>query len=371
MNHGRLLFALCAVGIGLVGCDATTPPHRIDLLPTPIVAATLTSTIIDSENVHNLTELSSYALGSSEPIAAIAFNHTIDEVVSATAPGGRIRRFDLKNGSILSGYELGQVKSGTVSFDGRGDLVAAVVEPSTAAVAAPLEFGGIHVLDTLSGNSVRLSDNRILNDVRLSQDGQLVLEIGIASYSVYATDTGKHLGGLDYIKYNPPKADGMPAQPIIGAIDPSGEWIAYANDAGLIQLEPWHDQTLAGWQVSTKSEVAPVALVFNPTRELIAAATTESLSVWNLQARLKRLVLEEPYAPSPMASVAFSPDGKLLALGTEHSWQIRSVDDWQILFEHAIGAYAVNFSPDGRLFAWGDTDGIVHVWGVPDFESSE
>jgi WD40 repeat protein len=28
--------------------------------------------------------------------------------------------------------------------------------------------------------------------------------------------------------------------------------------------------------------------------------------------------------------------------------------------------YAVTFSPDGRLFAWGDANGVVHLWGVPE-----
>jgi hypothetical protein len=52
-------------------------------------------------------------------------------------------------------------------------------------------------------------------------------------------------------------------------------------------------------------------------------------------------------------------------VGTTSGWQLWSVGNKKLLLENERATFAVTFSPDGRLFAWGDTEGDIHLWGVP------
>jgi WD40 repeat protein len=73
------------------------------------------------------------------------------------------------------------------------------------------------------------------------------------------------------------------------------------------------------------------------------------------------------------STVAFSPDGRLLASGdlyidgenTVHLWDTCTGQQLQVLKGHTMGAVNVAFSPDGRLLATGATDGTIRLWGVP------
>src|SRR5205823_2053745 len=69
---------------------------------------------------------------------------------------------------------------------------------------------------------------------------------------------------------------------------------------------------------------------------------------------------------SPVACVAFSPDGRLLASalydGTVRLWDLQAGRPDRDLREHAKMVSAVAFSPDGRLLVSASGDGTVRLW---------
>ena len=114
------------------------------------------------------------------------------------------------------------------------------------------------------------------------------------------------------------------------------------------------------------------SVAFSPNGKVLAAGTAEG------QVRLWRVADGQPLLTceghlGAVWSVAFSPDGRLLASastdGTVRLWNVDTGQSLQTLAGHTHQVWSVAFSPDGRLLASGSTDGTVRLWEIPTGQS--
>jgi hypothetical protein len=133
-----------------------------------------------------------------------------------------------------------------------------------------------------------------------------------------------------------------------------------------------------GLVFNEKAAIAAQALQWNESRlySLLALARLAPGSdpIQEAQARGR---LWQPHFPNstlprlhawPVESVAFSPDGRILASGsadkTVRLWDVSSRQLLATLTGHEESVDSVAFSPDGRLLASGSRDKTVRLWDV-------
>jgi WD40 repeat protein len=372
-QHKKQHLWLMSLVILMVGCSALggdPPPPRVTPQSTSVLTPIYPTLPLTPQNGTRAVELATLSTESSGPIAALAFTSDGRELLAVHGIEGVLQRWRVEDGVLLSTMDVSPVGMAAVAFDAQARLVAIGAGQTEPAIQAgyAADVSGARVWDTRSGELILDTSEYggYATDVALSSDGRWLVEAYPDGLDVLETGTGVSVGGFAVVTCEWKEGHGCPSI-TAATFGPAGTWLAFADDTGWVKIEEWDPKVPGlGWTLHWEERVeTPLALAIDPSRQQMAAVTTAHLLMWDLQARFRKEVLKESVPPSPLAGLAFSPDGALLAVGTTSGWQLWSVGNKKLLLENERATFAVTFSPDGRLFAWGDTEGDIHLWGVP------
>jgi WD40 repeat protein len=159
-----------------------------------------------------------------------------------------------------------------------------------------------------------------------------------------------------------------------GTLSSGGTVAALVGENGVIYI----------WDVPSRRLIATLAgagadsgtaMAFSPDAAMLAVAGDAATSVWDVAGARRVATVTDPGGSARAAStggvlsVAFSPGGRMLAVGDgDGSSYLWNVATWRLtatLTDPAgLGVASLAFSPDGALLAAGDSNGQVDVWNV-------
>lgn len=345
-------------------------------LPSPTVPAVQLREVITPENVADLTQLATVADltqlttvdGYTEMINSLAFSPDGD-TLAVGLQNEKVILYDTDTKVLLAELnpQFGSVWD--VAFSPDGKLVAAGGGKCQPCVE------GVQIWDVATKNTLLLLNDfeAALLAIAFSPDGKILATGegsgygGFGSTKLWEVASGKLLAEF-----------GLKAPPNHRhtvwdvAFNPGGTWLAAVYDNGQVQL--WDVEKNSEYKVMSGVAGCGFGVAFSPDGKLLAvsgsvdASSYEPADIHVLDLNTGEPLLQLEVDDQDLNRVAFSPNGQLLAsahYGGIRLWDVESGENLATL----LSGPSLAFSPDGTLIATGWD--AVALWGVPAHQDGE
>jgi WD40 repeat protein len=368
-----------------------------------LAAADAEGTIKIWANVQNLTS-GSTALrilkGHQGSVTTVGFSIDGKRIVT-TSVDKTARVWDLENpeAAIRTLQRFRGPKDFVARFSPDGQLIAGPADPFLPSGVASR---GVGLWDAATGQLVRelSADNELgVFCLAFSPADRRLLAVGqgeLATVSLWNIDTGTEMARL-------PEPTDLPGFQLgelgdntgpTGTVtfSPDGKYLVAGICAKHYTTRKSSPRHLKVWDVTTRRLIHLLnghtgyctSLDFSRDGALLASGSRDGTAIiWSTQTwkAIRRLQnpdqgvddfddapLHQQVGPMYVEDVAFSPDGKTLAMasysGSVHLWDVAAGELLETLKGHSSAVRAVAFSPDGRTLASGSTDQTVRLWNV-------
>lgn len=347
--------------------------------------------ILEPENITKANEIETLPLSSSsEPIVEMI--QTPDgRRLFVVYDDGSFRKWNLNNFQSEQSFDFLAADPHGVNFSEDGSLVITPGE-----ILSTSELGGYTVWDTQTGGIVDCYGGHCPEDwpkrdiiktgFALSPDSSWVIYYHFSVIDALGLDL-RITSGWD-IDPNPNDPFNYTINDI--AFDPSGTYIACSTKEGQIYIfvvsylfnptgrsnedilssKDWGETThvqRVSRHYGTRylfMNYNAIDLAIDDTRKWLAQLTDKKLTLWDLSKDVNSVYFSKSFISGNV--LAFDHTGFLLAVGSQDGITIYDlIQKKQIAFFNVGYVSDIYFSRDNRLMIWGDVEGNIHLWGVP------
>ena len=314
--------------------------------------------------------------GHSQSIKAVTFLRESSTLVSA-ASNGIITFWDLKtpqNPAPQMGEHRDWFRSLVFSPDGtrlasigvkRANMI---FKKGSAVLTSTTSDNLIRLTDTRSGHEVTLKQTDIPSNPTFSSDGKMLAFNSWDKIHLWHTETDHT---LDIPFFDPNEHPELFYHPEITlAFSPVRKELVSATETGKVQV--WDTETgvalatlLAGQNLDEFDNTIeePIsALTFSPDGTLLAVGSNQRIRLFRSE---KYMGLKEEI-PHGSTVLVFSPDNGVLVNGDESGdiqlWDVRTGNKLTTLTGHTARIETLKFSPDGKTIVSTGADGTILLW---------
>ena len=251
----------------------------------------------------------------------------------------------------------------TISIPGeKNSITSYQLSPDGRWLSTGSSDGQLTLWDVQDGKRIRDFDipSKPVSAVDFTPDGKLLLAAGyLNGIHVFETETGKRRHLLSETA----------RRPITFALGPKGKHLVTSEEYTR-EVQVWHLESGKLVRKIERPMDVVSSLAFSPDGAQVALAGREGfgygrLGIWNVASGEEQLPGELAHS-HPVAKLAFSPDGQLLATGssdqTVRLWKVKS----GVLFTKLQGdaSHDLRFSPDGWVLGAAGRDGSYRLWEI-------
>ncbi len=121
-----------------------------------------------------------------------------------------------------------------------------------------------------------------------------------------------------------------------------------------------------------------MSIVFSPDGTLIVGGVFGEIRLWDAKTYETQMIICQPEGSQRPAALTFSPCGRYLAAGgwwqqtgkmSIRLWDMTTVENIATFWGHTTDIQSLAFSPDGTLLASGSYDGTILLWDMKPYFS--